>query len=339
MPEKVIAHTEAAQHKRAQFNIGSVFSLSQEQPDNSHNIDKIEEVSRLLKEHAFHFFLHEGGKAEDWDEGEEQHITHELAKRWKLSEWGQLWTHRHHRRKKEFQGIGGHQWFGTSFEVGTLMGVNVLHLRGKEHPMNPCLNPARDEVDEGSSEARLGAPSTTQVNAEPILSNKITTVETPTTSKTALLSPRRSRTLPLENDKRLLPSNDRRVASDYILRPAVYTDISKASAMSDGQLLSNAKGKAKAVQSAEHLGTGPSSQSPVPPEEVLQMTKSTVDANASPASIAVQGPIWGDVILRGIFNCFSIQIFIRIDFIERQNVSEGELFQIRRVHKFRRLHT
>jgi len=341
MPEKVIAHTEATQHKHSQLAIGSVFSLTQQQPsDNIHNADKIEEVSRLLKGHAFRFFLHEGGKPEDWDEEEEQHITDELAKRWKSSEWGQLWTRRHHHRKKESQSVGGHQWFGKSFEVGTLLGVNVL--QGKEHVMNLSArcNPARDEIDESSShplEAYLSqihpsAPPTTQVNGDAPKSIPSVGIETPTTSRTALLPPRRS--LAAES---LSPSDNRQVASICALPTAMSTSISNASAISDGQLLSNAKGKAKAVQYAEHPGPELFSPSPVTPEEVLTRTKSTVDINTSlAASIAPQSPVrsptpdvrWGDVILRGIYDYFDPPIPIHIDFMERQDACESELLQI-----------
>ena len=309
MPEKVIAQTEATQHKKTQLTIGSVFSLTQEQPNNTNSINRIEQVSRFVKEHAFHFFLHEGGKAEDWDEEEEQHISDELAKRWQSSEWGQLWTRRHH-CKKESQSIGGHHWFGTSFEVGTLLGVNVL--RGNEHVANIAArcNPAINEIN-GSSSNLLGAhfhltstgapytPLSPQISGDApdsTLSPEMTSMETPTTSRTTLLSPRHFDTM-LLNDESRSPNNDR------VLRPALSTNISRTSAISNGQSLSNAKGKGKAVRYSDHPGPGLSSLSPVPPEpeEVLKSTKNTFDVvSSSASSIATQGPTWGNVILRGI---------------------------------------
>lgn len=329
MPEKVITQTEATQHKRTQLTIGSVFSLSQQQPDDIYNADKIEGVTRLLREHAFHFFLHEGGRPEDWDEEGQEHITDELAKRWKSSEWGQLWTRRHHRRKKESQSVGAHQWFGTSFEVGTLMGVNVL--QGEEHLMNfsARCNPTGDEIA-GSSRIPLeahssqldvistDAPSITQVNGDVPKSTLSveTNTETPTTSRTALVPLRHSDTMLLTDD--LSRSNDQQVASESILQPTMSANISRLSAINDGQPLSNVKGKAKAVRYSEHPGPDLFlSPSLVPPEEVLKRT-STVDASSSMAvSISPQGPMpsptpsdvrWGDVILRGIYNCFNYPI-------------------------------
>ena len=305
MPEKVISQTEATQHKRSQLTFGSVFSLTHEHPDNTHNIDKIEEVFRIVKEHPFHFFLHEGGRAEDWNAEEELHITDELAERWKSSEWGQLWTHRHH-RKKESQSAGDHHWFGTSFEVGTLMGVNVL--QGKEHVMNlssPC-NPARDKIDDSSNNllgadtsqlyvASTNEPSTSRLSGDApdsTLSVDVTSMETPVSSRTALLPPRHSDTMSLKNDSHS-PSND------WEIRPTMSTNISRDSA----QPLSNGKGKGKEVRYSDHPGPGLSSSSLVPPEQMLKRTKSTVDSSASSAfSIAVQGFTWGDVILRGVYN-------------------------------------
>jgi hypothetical protein len=298
MPEKVISQTEATQHKRSQLAFGSVFSLTQEQPDNTHNIDKIEEVFRIVKEHPFHFFLHEGGRAEDWNVEEEQHITDELAERWKSSEWGQLWTSRHHRKKES------HHWFGTSFEVGTLLGVNVL--QGKEHVTNLAArcSPGRDKIDDSSNNllgadasqlyvASTNEPSTSRVSGDApdsTLSAEMTFMETSVTSRTTLLPPQHSDTMSLK-DESLSPSNDQE------MRPTTSTDISRDSP----QPLSNGKGKGKEVRYSDYPDPGLSSL--VPPEEMLKRTKSTVDSSASSAvSIAAQGLTWGDVILRGVYN-------------------------------------
>jgi hypothetical protein len=301
MPEKVISQTEATLHKRSQL---AFESLTQEQPDNTHNIDKIEEVSRILKEHPFHFFLHEGGRAEDWNVEEEQHITDELVERWKSSEWGQLWTSRHH-RKKGSHSAGDHHWFGTSFEVGTLMGVNVL--QGKEHITNLATrcNPGRDKIDDSSNNllgadtsqlhvASTNEPSTSRVSGDvpdSTLSVDMTSTEThmdtPITSRTTLLPPRHSDTMSL-NDESLSPSHDREI------RPTTSTSISRDSA----QPLSNGKGKGKEVRYSDHPGPGLS----IPPEEMLKRTKRIVDSSASSFSIAAQGLTWGDVVLRGVYN-------------------------------------
>jgi hypothetical protein len=129
MPERVIAQTVDGQHKRAAagLSIGSVFSLSQENAGRSSG-DKTEEVTRVLRDNAFRFFLHDGGKADEWreDEEQEQDLVDELVRRWKRSEWGRLWE----RRQQGEPALGGgvpDKWFGASFEVGALLGVNVIH--------------------------------------------------------------------------------------------------------------------------------------------------------------------------------------------------------------------
>ena len=302
MPEKVIARTEATQHKRSQVTIGSVFSLSREQPNNTHNIDKTEEVARIVKEHPFHFFLHQGWRAEDWNVDEEQHITDELARRWKSSEWGQLWARRHHRRK-ESESAGDPHWFGTSFEVGTLMGVNIL--QGKEHVTNLAArcNPAKDKIDDGSNNllgadtsqlfvASTNEPSTSRVSGD-TPDSTVTSVETPVTSRTTLLPPRRHSDTMSLNDESLSPSNDREI------RPTMSTNISRDSA----QPLTNGKGKGKEVRYSDHPDPGLSTLSPVPSGRMLKRTKSTVASSASSAfSFVTQGSTWGDVILRGIYS-------------------------------------
>jgi hypothetical protein len=298
MPEKVISQTEATHHKRSQVPIasGSVF---QEQPDNTHNIDKIEEVSRIFKEHPFHFFLQEGGRAEDWNVEEEQHITEELAERWKSSEWGQLWTHRHHRKKES---AGNHHWFGTSFEVGTLMGVNIL--QGKEHATNLAArcNPAGDKIEDSSNNllgtdtsqlfiASTNEPSTSRVSGD-APNSTVTFMETPVTSRTTLLPPRRSDSISL-NDENLSPGDNQ-------IQSTMSTIISRDFAQPESN--GNGKGKGKEVRYSDHPDPGLSTSSPVPPEQILKRTNGTVDSSASSAfSIVTQGPTWGDVILQGIY--------------------------------------
>lgn len=70
------------------------------------------------------------GSSDDWDEDyEEQNIAEELIQRWKDSEWGKAWRHRRPggmKKKADMFQSSGH-WLGGSFEVGTLLGVNLLN--------------------------------------------------------------------------------------------------------------------------------------------------------------------------------------------------------------------
>jgi hypothetical protein len=181
------------------------------------------------------------------------------------------------------------------------MGVNVL--QGEEHVRNLAArcNPARDKIDDSSNNllgtdtsqlfvASTNEPSTSRVSGD-APDSTVTSMETPVTSLTTLLPPRRSDTLSLKAES-LSPSDDQEI------QPTMSNIISKDSA----QPLSNGKGKGKEVRYSDHPGPGLSTSSLVPPEQLLK-TKSTVDSSASSTfSIVTQGPTWGDVILRGVYN-------------------------------------
>lgn len=288
MPEKVIAHTEAAQGKRTKLTVESVFSLSLDK-DNAHHPDKREEVSRVLKDNAFKFFLHKGGKAEDWGTEQEEGTIEELLNRWKESDWGKLWTHRHHhKKKKEHQ--GDDSWFGTSFEVGALLGVNVMqgneHLKTKAVPSKPLKPTPTDIVSESVAptgmETFVTAPSSIppaipQINA-PVQQNNLQLRYSP------------------ENEGDLTPASS-------------STGLLARQANSEGHLRVDLKGKAKMVQ-YEDSSTNPSGTPPrpAPPEDVLSRTKTTVEPNTSlAATIANESRAsspselqWGDVVLKEI---------------------------------------
>ncbi|KAF8158329.1 Pleckstrin homology domain-containing protein [Crassisporium funariophilum] len=325
MPERVISQTEA-QRKRTKLTIGSVFSLSLD-ADKPHNLDKTEEVSRLLKEHAFRFFLHEGGNPEDWGEEEEQNVVDELLKRWKTSEWGQLWLRRHHHRKGDSQNTST-SWFGTSFEIGTLMGVNIL--QGKEHIKTLSVHPpSKVSEDAGSyivsqTRAATGAgqepfvtvasipvPSTSRSKVKsdsikPDLSVDQQELPTPASSMTGLLPPQPP--FPSSTGDNVPFDNLGQANRETPVRPIGYTKVSGTSTQMGGQSSAIAKGKAKAVHYADSYDQGSTTSLPVPPEQVLQRTHSSVDPNTSLAASFI--PVtpttsptpsdlqWGDVVLR-----------------------------------------
>ena len=284
MPEKVIAHTEA-QGKRTKLTIESVFSLSLDK-DNAHNPDKREEVSRVLKDNAFRFFLHEGGKAEDWGAEEEEGTINELLNRWKESEWGILWTHRHHYKKKEQQ--GDDHWFGTSFEVGTLLGVNVL--QGNEHLKTKAATLKSTPTDIVSdSVAPIGKSSVTSpFNVPPVIPQTIPPDQ--------------------QNDHTHATSLENEESVGGPTPASSSTGLIARQADSNGHLRVDVKGKAKVVRygdSSTNVSDAP--PGPAPPQDVLARTRSTIEPNTSlAATIAnettVSSPIelqWGDVVLKG----------------------------------------
>jgi len=288
MPEKVIAHTEA-QGKRTKLTIESVFSLSLDK-DNAHSSDKKEEVARVLKDNAFRFFLHEGGKAENWGPEEEEGTINELLNRWNESEWGKLWHRRHHHKKKE--PLGDDHWFGTSFEVGTLLGVNVLqgieHLKAKAVASKSLKSTPTDVVS--GSVAPAGFP-TAPSNILPTIQ-----IDSPVQQNGQLHA------TSLENEE---PAGD--------LTPASSSTglIAREAADPGGNLKVDVKGKAKVLRyedsSTNLFDALPGS---VPPQEVLARTKSTVDPNTSLAATVINesrasSPCelrWGDVVLKGDYS-------------------------------------
>lgn len=280
MPEKVIAHTEA-QGKRTKLTIESVFSLSLDK-DNTHNPDKREEVSRVLKDNAFRFFLHEGGKAEDWGAEEEEGTINELLNRWKESEWGILWAHRHHHKKEQ---QGDDHWFGTSFEVGTLLGVNVL--QGNEHLKTKAATLKSTPTDIVSeSVAPIGKSSASNIP----LAIPQTIFPDQQNDQTHAIS--------LENEESAGGPTPASSSTGLIAR---QTD-------SSGHLRVDVKGKAKVVRYEDpSTNFSDALPGPAPPQDVLARTKSTVDPNTSLAATILNetrpsSPSelqWGDVVLKG----------------------------------------
>ncbi|KIK86882.1 hypothetical protein PAXRUDRAFT_152537 [Paxillus rubicundulus Ve08.2h10] len=87
---------------------------------------------RIMDHHAFSFFLREGGRKEDWDENTRANVRGELMKRWRESPW-----------TRPFRRVNGHhathtqRWIGRSFEIGDVLGVNIL---GKHVVPPPALS-------------------------------------------------------------------------------------------------------------------------------------------------------------------------------------------------------
>jgi hypothetical protein len=330
MPERVISQMEMqANQKKPKTTLGSVFSLTLE-PDKSHGGDKIEEVTRLVKTHAFRFFVHEGGDPHNWDEQQEDNVADELMRRWKVSDWGELWTHRHDRRK----GAGGsNNWFGTSFEVGSLLGVNLLQAGEHIHAKNPLMSST-----EAGTSATQDEPNEVQVLA------RSTSTPLTSSSKSHLPISRIDTTSSKVSHHETIPEslmvNDPEIRDDAVPTPAssvtkllhagpTSEQEQKAKSQPDLRIspkpqevnraqtdmpATNVKGKARMVHYEELSDSSPSPPMarPAPPEDVLSRNESTTDINTSSAA-ALQTDLaldrstnppedemkWGDIFLRG----------------------------------------
>jgi hypothetical protein len=78
-----------------------------------------ESSTSFLQNHAYHGFLQQGGRKEDWGQQAETDERQNMWKKWQESEWGGSMRH----RKKD---AGTQRWVGGSFEIGNILGVNVL---------------------------------------------------------------------------------------------------------------------------------------------------------------------------------------------------------------------
>ena len=307
MPERLIVQSVESQPKRAKLTAGSVFSLNQENA--AHFSDKCEDVTSVLRDNAFKFFLHHGGNADEWKEDDEQDLVDELLSRWKKSEWGQLWEHRHH-AQKEPQSAVSNKWIGTSFEVGTLLGVNITqsqqHLNAfSVYPTSspreiPRLMTLETHNLDSTDEQLVGAKALSTSPADFLRPGSANAGEESnndfaTTSKTMLISSQ-TQAEDFRNDAR--PSSD-------LLNLHGHSDSGAPSGLDSDRLTAKEKGKAKVHYVDTATGSGS-----IDPEEVLEKTKTAVDLNTSLSAtttfildnVKSSTPSelsWGCIVLRG----------------------------------------
>ena len=320
MPERVIALSEAkaGSGKKNKLTIGSALSLgSHPEPARNESGDRSEEVARALREQAFQFFLHHGGKAEDWGEEREDGLVEDLTRRWKESEWGQLWERRHRRKKGLKTDLSSAHWFGTSFEVGNLLGMNMMN--GQEHVTNKSVPSARKSQSSiiNESDWTSSVAPTNQTGHQTFT----TAPSTFGTARAEQLTIDRSRTRPshdfLEVPDTLPSPASSRTGLLFSQRSAERLKNGNLTAVNDATEIAelvpaNVKGKAKMVHYADLRDQGPvSTPGPVAPEAVLERTHSTVDQNTSMAATipdetstidTTEELNWGEVVLRGIYN-------------------------------------
>ncbi|TFK40603.1 Pleckstrin homology domain-containing protein [Crucibulum laeve] len=302
LPERVLSHAEQNLQKRNKH--AAFFSPSVE--DVGESEAESVRISELIKRHAYHFFLHQGGKAEDWGEEEEHSVTHEMLKRWKDSEWGAALNHRHRQRHRHQQPS---HWVGGSFEVGRIMGVEVGNVRllnttnGTASSRRSMSTMHKDDLTQRGVIGRTSAAGDTFVTAHSnlgtvsaahdddfLVENAASDGEgTPAGSSTGLLRPSISR--PGLASKKALTE----IPGRPVIDPTLTT-------RSDG--IVDAKGKSKEKQ--VHYADIPEIRepAPVPPSEVLERTSSTIEVNTSAAAtVSPSSPTpsilqWGDVVLR-----------------------------------------
>ena len=313
MLEKVISRTEAQVRKSKNKPL---FPSSDSPSDDN--------MSQIMKNNAFSFFIREGGKVEDWGENEERSAVEEMLKRWRNSEWGAIWSG----RKKQSRQTS--RWVGGSFEIGDLLGVNIL-----EEPTESI----RDRISNRSSRKTSSSPSQTQVQTEEVsLATGIETFDTARTEPGPSISADPQYYSTSQNNH-ILTSPDAEgqmpgsaTSSTALLRPSSGPrhDISQGEALSEvlrppvammpstvtvtksdgpGNINLQAKGKGKLVHYADSPSASPEAPGPAPPSEVLERTGSAVAGTSSAATVTTDPSMeWGEVVMRGIWN--SIHFFV-----------------------------
>ncbi|KAL0960649.1 hypothetical protein HGRIS_005678 [Hohenbuehelia grisea] len=308
MPEKVVSTTEERVQNRARslFHGRRTFETLDDG-------DKV--MPKVIRDHAFRFFIKHGGKPEDWGEEEERNAVEEMLHRWKESEWGSVLR----RRRKEPETRQTTRWVGGSFEIGNVLGINILEdtpenisnaSTSPTSPRRPDSSSVRPSTFAGDSfvtaqtEFQDSPPSTNEaphvtLNAsalpEPLSAlNGYTpehqnghTAPSPTSS-TALLRP----SLGLRDDQP--PSHAR---TEVFHRSIIRLP---SSFRSDTQMgtLKKGKGKGKSVHYEElsPLDQNGRAPSPAPPGEVLQRRGSEIEETSAGATVvaASQLPVPDD---------------------------------------------
>ncbi|KAF8631778.1 hypothetical protein AX17_004993 [Amanita inopinata Kibby_2008] len=77
-----------------------------------------DDIAGLIERHAFRFFLHEGGRKEDWHGHEKLKIKQKMLNRWRKSEWGVILSNLPRAQHAD-------RWVGNSFEIGNFLGLDL----------------------------------------------------------------------------------------------------------------------------------------------------------------------------------------------------------------------
>ncbi|GLB38456.1 putative pleckstrin homology domain containing protein [Lyophyllum shimeji] len=308
MPEKVISQTEAHVKKKKEKR-GLFRHTSRDEPD--------DDVSEIIKQNAFTFFMNEGGRPEDWGEDEEQNVVEEMFHRWRDSEWARIWQHR---REHKTVAPTSH-WVGGSFEIGRFLGVNILSdaastrermsvASGSERRASLASSrPSQDRPLATISTTKHDTYATAPSGSHPppsMLSRLKTDAATP---ETLASTSRATSHLASSSTSLLRPALERinadggpKAQSEVQVPPSPTMRTRPSVARSEGAIVPEGKGKGRLV----HYADMPPEQPPAPPTEVLERaggasfrdTSAGAAASISPASPSPPSLDWGDVVMR-----------------------------------------
>ncbi|KAJ7175763.1 Pleckstrin homology domain-containing protein [Mycena filopes] len=284
MPEKVVSLSDPPPKKRRTFRVGSTDG------------DEDDNISRIIKEHAFAFFIQQGGNEEDWGETREQSVREEMLRRWRETEWGTIWG----RRKQTKDPKQAKRWIGGSFEVGDILGVNILHEPAESIRDRMSNRSDRTSNRSARSPRRPGMHASSSSHLPLSVRSVVESPDDEYSGMTSFFTPA------VNSDSILLrPSTSgaedgRRTQSDFATRPILET--STPMVKSDTHVPLIAKQTKRAVHYAESpVRDGESGfDSPAPPSEVLERSPSELPATSAEAMSthpSRQVP-WGEVVMR-----------------------------------------
>ncbi|KAF8073812.1 Pleckstrin homology domain-containing protein [Lyophyllum atratum] len=302
MPEKVISQTEAHLKKKKQGR-GIPHHPSQDE-------DTTDDVSDIIKQNAFTFFIREGGRPEDWGEDEERNVVEEMFRRWRSSEWANIWRH----RQQNQAAAPTSRWVGGTFEVGRFLGVNILQDAESTRDQRSIASGSARRVSFAASRVSHDRPRSTASTQgqETFVTAPTGSHPVPSTSRlkrdvgTPVGSTSIGDSLPASSSTSLLrpaleqnAADGRKSQTEIIPRPIL--EPRSVSTISDGAVATGRKGKTKLV----HYADIPE-EAPAPPSEVLertgnfslQDTSAGAAAFATPTSPSPPSLDWGDVVLR-----------------------------------------
>lgn len=283
-------------------------------------------VRDVLDRNAHAFFLRQGGRAEDWDDGARDNVRDELMKQWQECPWTRAL------QRTTQRGAGVTHWVGTTFEVGSVLGVNVLDSHAST-PAAPSEAPQQEsQVPYASTTALSSIGPRSYWTARSHLSppsphspqGSVSTASLPEqhggdlsalSSGSPLLATTSAPSVPTEHVPR--QGNN---APRSILKPPAGTSSSKPRTKRRGVSLLDRKAKRKVQLQPKETRPDPNDvdampsegeqadEGPVSPAAVLARTGNEVvecSAGATPEGTPMQEAL-GDIFLRGLWNPFII---------------------------------
>ncbi|KAF9220965.1 hypothetical protein BS17DRAFT_786276 [Gyrodon lividus] len=256
---------------------------------------------RIMDHHALSFFLRQGGREEDWDEHKRANVRGDLIKRWRESPWTPRRVHHGHHTV----GSGTRRWMGGSFEIGNILGVNILD----RHAALPSPPAPSSVPDASTSEASSSiGPSSYWTAQTHVPSSSLQLPQGPTSSSSLpgqssgemsddVFSPS-SPLLP----KSSVPAKQPSSTQDNFLKPILRQSTSPSQAGKTGRSVSlldrgtkrrvflRPKRAGPIIDDADAEGSPlddePTDEVPAPPDAVLARTG--VQVNESSAGAAVE---------------------------------------------------